>query len=528
MRKINIIISLLLVLLIASCDKTKSFEYKTYEMTPPSEIKETSYLIYSYDIYLNLIEEYNLPNEYDVQYFDSELLICVIIPNTNKENFGKVENYHIYQNKLIIKMDSNNNLNNEENTTALMLFEYQNTILNMINSIRLETNNIYDIEINLNSEFDYARSFLCNSRYNGKTFIIDSYEKYCEFYNEEQLNYKNIEMLNEDIFSKKSLIVVRYNQSLSTTSFDINTYFENKLLVINIHSITTEYVNFNCGYVALIQIDKVLLDHTTDVRVIKDNQEITNNSEIQNYECYLQDEIFLKQHYGTYKIIDTKEQLIKSCDDQNIINNYSDDFFLEKSLVIFKMVVGYNFKFCDLWYYIENDSLIINYQVLLEGQISTYDYLGVVEIDKNILLDFSNIEIYAHKDNENKVKISKNDDEIVSYGNYNYSEYLCEFVDKKIYIIDSYKDISISAQPLYPKDIFEEKVILLYTFNLNENSRFYNVSYEIVNNILYISYLYQEYNYNVSQTTERYIAIEMPIEIYNDVRQIYINNLEIK
>lgn len=528
MKKLNIVIVLLIMLLISGCKKPEEMQFKTYEIDQQVESTDTSSIIYSYDLYLRFIEENYLEKEYDKSYFDSNLLISVVIPDSNIENYSKVKNYYISQNRLIIKMEYLDSDTKEEINSVLFLFEYNNTILTDVNTIQLETNKIYELPVNLDTEFDYCRGFLCNSRYNGKTFVINSYDKYIEFYKTEQIKYKDIEVLNEDYFMKKSLIIVRYNQELSSSTFDINTYFENGSLIINIDSTILENLDFDLGYLSLIQVDKVLLNSAKDIRVIKDNNEITNNIEIQNYGCYQQDTIFLEQHFGTYKIINSKEQLISSYYDESLINNYSDEFFMRNSLVVFKMVVPYNFKFCDMWYYINQDSLVINYQVLDEGQISTYDYLGVIEIDKKILADFSNVEIYAHKDNENKVEISKDDDEIVSYGNYDYSEYLCEFVDKKIYIIDSYKDISISAQPLYPKDIFEEKVILLYTFDLNENSRFYNVSYEIVNNILYISYLYQEYNYNVSPSTERYIAIEMPIEIYNDVRQIYINNLEIK
>jgi hypothetical protein len=180
-------------------------KFKTYQIKQQFEQIDTSRIISSYELYLRFIDENNLEKEYDESYFDSKLLMGVFIANSNIENYGQVKNYYISQNKLIIEMEYLDSHTKEETNSVLFLFEYNNTILTDVNTIQLETDKVYELPINLDTEFDYCRSFLCNSRYNGKTFIIDSYEKYCEFYNEEQLNYKNIEMLNEDIFSKKSL-----------------------------------------------------------------------------------------------------------------------------------------------------------------------------------------------------------------------------------------------------------------------------------------------------------------------------------
>jgi hypothetical protein len=451
----------------------------------------------------------------------------VFIANSNIENYGQVKNYYISQNKLIIEMEYLDSHTKEETNSVLFLFEYNNTILTDVNTIQLETDKVYELPINLDTEFDYCRSFLCNSRYNGKTFIINNYDKYIEFYNKEQLKYNAIEILNEEYFMKKSLIVVRFNHELSNATFDINHHFENGSIIINIDSMISENLNFDCGYLTLIQVDKVLINSAKDIRVIKDNNEITNSSEIQNYGCYLQDTIFLNQHYGTYKIINSKEQLTNAYDDDRLINNYSDQFFLKNSLVIFKMPVPYNFRFCDLWYYVDQDCLTINYQVLSEGQLSTYDYLGVVEIKKDLLSNVSDIKIYSHIDNENKVEITKKQDEIISYGNYNYSEYLCKFIGDKLYVIDSFEYISESTRSMYPKDIFEEKVILLYTFELNTDIRINKVNYQIIDDILYISYSFEKLDYNVSKTNERYIAVEIPIEVYDVVKELQINGTKI-
>jgi hypothetical protein len=191
------------------------------------------------------------------------------------------------------------------------------------------------------------------------------------------------------------------------------------------------------------------------------------------------------------------------------------------------MPVPYNFRFCDLWYYVDQDCLTINYQVLSEGQLSTYDYLGVVEIKKDLLSNVSDIKIYSHIDNENKVEITKKQDEIISYGNYNYSEYLCKFIGDKLYVIDSFEYISESTRSMYPKDIFEEKVILLYTFELNTDIRINKVNYQIIDDILYISYSFEKLDYNVSKTNERYIAVEIPIEVYDVFKELQINGTKI-
>ena len=235
-------------------------------------------------------------------------------------------------------------------------------------------------------------------------------------------------------------------------------------------------------------------------------------------------ELFLNQHFGTYKIINSKEQLISSYDDESLINNYSDEFFKRYSLVVFKMVVPYNFNFCDMWYYINQDSLVINYQVLNEGQLSTYDYLGVVEVKKDLLSNVSDNLIYTYLDNDNKVEITKNSDEIISHGIYNYSEYLCEFISDKLFVIDSFKYISESKQSMYPKDIFYEKVILLYTFELEPDQMINKVNYEIIDGILYIYYS-SELHYNTNKYNERYISIEIPIEIYNTIKDVEVKNL---
>lgn len=524
MKKLNIVIVLLIMLLISGCKNPKEMQFKTYEIDQQVESTDTSSIIYSYDLYLRFIEENNLEKEYDESYFDSNLLISVVIPDSNIKNYGKVKNYYISQNRLIIKIEYLDSYTNEEINSVLFLFEYNNTILTDVNTIQLETNKIYELPVNLDTEFDYCRGFLCNSRYNGKTFVINSYDKYIEFYKTEQLKYNDIEVLNEDYFMKKSLIVVRYNQELSSSTFDINTYFENGSLIINIDSTILENLDFDLGYLSLIQVDKVLLNSAKDIRVIKDNNEITNNIEIQNYGCYQQDTIFLDQHFGTYKIINSKEQLISSYDDESLINNYSDEFFMRNSLVVFKMVVPYNFRFCDMWYYINQDSLVINYQVLDEGQLSTYDYLGVVEVKKDLLSNVSDILIYTYLDNDNKVEITKNSDEIISYGIYNYSEYLCEFISDKLFVIDSFEYISEHNQSMYPKDIFDEKVILLYTFELKPDQMINKVDYEIIDGILYIYYS-SELHYNQNKYNERYISIEIPIEIYNTIKDVEVKNL---
>ena len=177
-----------------------------------------------------------------------------------------------------------------------------------------------------------------------------------------------------------------------------------------------------------------------------------------------------------------------------------------------------------MWYYINQDSLVINYQVLDEGQLSTYDYLGVVEVKKDILSNVSDILIYTYLDNDNKVEITKNSDEIISYGIYNYSEYLCEFISDKLFVIDSFEYIIEHKQSMYPKDIFDEKVILLYTFELKPDQMINKVDYEIIDGILYINYS-SELRYNTNKYNERYISIEIPIEIYNTIKDVEVKNL---
>jgi len=124
MKKLNIVIVLLIMLLISGCKNPKEMQFKTYEIDQQVESTDTSSIIYSYDLYLRFIEENNLEKEYDESYFDSNLLISVVIPDSNIKNYGKVKNYYISQNRLIIKIEYLDSYTNEEINSVLFLFEY--------------------------------------------------------------------------------------------------------------------------------------------------------------------------------------------------------------------------------------------------------------------------------------------------------------------------------------------------------------------------------------------------------------------
>lgn len=384
-KLIKLYLVMILVGVLSSCSNSRIFEHKSYNVTYNEELNGSTEVILSHGTYSNFIAANQLPNEYELEYFENKFLVVVYLSKVSTDNceyrYFKIEN-----NTLVLDFETNNS-DSKYDCTMLFLIEFDNRYIDKFNNIQIILN---DIEIKNNIDDSTTHVQNIHGRYgyyNGMVKCTRTYDEYHEYISEHSLDeYKNIRNLKytEEFFQLNSIIILYLNAKSKENDIFINTIVEGNNLIINVNSLET--YKDETGYICIIEVDNKILNMANNIEVVHNDVNITNQYDVPEYKYFVSTNLTDISGYGDPIIIDTWQRLIK----HSYFNEYFDYYrtydFENKSLILFIGVTGSSMFFEEVVKVVENNTMTISVTFAGYGVLTVLTYhFFIIEVDNSIL-----------------------------------------------------------------------------------------------------------------------------------------------